>query len=80
MFVVEDIHNFGEDYDKTLMAWYENFEKSWDSLKLNYDEKFYRMWKYYLLCCAGAFRARQCQLWQIVLSKNGVEGGYKSVR
>jgi cyclopropane-fatty-acyl-phospholipid synthase len=80
LFVMEDWHNFSVDYDKTLMAWYENFEGNWDKIKSNYDEKFYRMWKYYLLSCAGSFRARKNQLWQIVLSKKGVPGGYISVR
>ncbi len=80
LFVMEDWHNFGPDYDKTLMAWHHNFEKGWDKLKDNYDEQFHRMWRYYLLSCAGAFRARKLQLWQIVLSKNGVTGGYKSIR
>jgi len=80
LFVVEDWHNFGADYDKTLMAWHDNFNKSWDKIKSNYDERFYRIWKYYLLSCAGSFRARKNQLWQIVFSKNGVEGGYKSIR
>jgi cyclopropane-fatty-acyl-phospholipid synthase len=80
LFVLEDWHNFGNDYDKTLMAWFENFEQSWESLKSEYDERFYRMWKYYLLCFAGSFRARRNQLWQIVLSKNGVPGGYQSIR
>ena len=80
LFVIEDLQNFGADYDKTLMAWFENFDKSWDALKKDYYEVFYRKWKYYLLACAGMFRARQAQLWQLVLSKNGVLGGYKSVR
>lgn len=80
LFVMEDWHNFGADYDQTLMAWYQNFENHWNALKLNYDERFHRMWKYYLLACAGSFRARRSQLWQIVLSKKGVKGGYKSVR
>ena len=79
-FVMEDWHNFGADYDKTLMCWFENFSENWEALKNNYDERFFRMWKYYLLSCAGAFRARGNQLWQIVLSKNGVTGGYISVR
>jgi len=79
LFVIEDWHNFGSDYDKTLMAWYQNFENSWEEIKGNYDERFYRMWKYYLLSCAGSFRARKNQLWQIVLSKKGVPGGYKRV-
>lgn len=80
LFVMEDWHSFGADYDKTLMAWHKNFEDNWDKIKSNYDERFYRMWRYYLLVCAGAFRARKNQLWQIVLSKKGVPGGYKSIR
>jgi len=80
LFVMEDWHNFGVDYDKTLMAWDANFEKAWQALKGKYGERFYRMWKYYLLSCAGAFRARNIQLWQIVLSKGGVVGGWKVLR
>ena len=80
LFVMEDWHNFGPDYDKTLMAWFENFDHSWDELKSDYDERFYRMWKYYLLSCAGSFRAGKNQLWQIVLSKNGIPDGYQSIR
>ncbi len=79
LFVVEDWHNFGNDYDKTLMVWYNNFENSWDVVKSNYDDRFYRMWKYYLLSCAGSFRVRRNQLWQIVLSKKGVHGGYHRI-
>jgi cyclopropane-fatty-acyl-phospholipid synthase len=80
LFVMEDWHNFGDDYNKTLMAWHENFEEGWEELKDKYDERFHRMWNYYLLSCAGGFRARNMQLWQIVLSKDGVPGGYTSVR
>lgn len=80
LFVMEDWHSFGADYDKTLMAWYSRFEENWDKLKANYDERFHRMWRYYLLSCAGSFRARKNQLWQIVLSKDGVTGGYRSFR
>lgn len=79
-FVVEDWHNFGPDYDRTLMSWFTNFSKNWNSIKHLYDDRFFRMWKYYLLSCAGAFRARENQLWQIVFSKKGVPGGYKPVR
>jgi len=79
-FVIEDVHNFGADYDKTLMCWFDNFSKNWQAIIENYDHRFFLMWKYYLLSCAGAFRARDNQLWQIVLSKNGVPGGYTSVR
>ena len=80
LFIVEDWHNFSRDYDKTLIAWFHNFDSNWGKIKDNYDSRFYRMWKYYLLCCAGAFRARHNQLWQIVLSKKGVPEGYNSIR
>lgn len=79
-FVMEDWHNFGADYDQTLMAWHANFERHWPQLEGRYDQRFRRMWRYYLLTCAGAFRARDIQLWQVVLSKGGVPGGYRSVR
>lgn len=79
-FILEDIHNFGADYDKTLMAWNENFEKAWPRFKDEYGERFYRMWRYYLLSCAAGFRSRTLQLWQFVLSKKGVPGGYESIR
>lgn len=80
LFVIEDWHNFGADYDKTLLAWFQNFEDHWDVLQHTYDDRFYRMWKYYLLSSAAAFRARKNNLWQIVLSKKGLPGGYESVR
>jgi len=80
VFVMEDWHNFGPDYDKTLMAWFERFDKNWHKIEDKYGERFYRMWKYYLLSSAGVFRARQAQLWQIVLSPKGVPGGYKGIR
>jgi cyclopropane-fatty-acyl-phospholipid synthase len=80
LFIMEDWHNFSADYDKTLMAWHRNFMKSWDKIKSNYDERFYRMWRYFLLSNAGAFRARKNQLWQVILSKRGVEGGHISIR
>lgn len=83
LLVMEDWHNFGTDYDKTLMSWYDNFTSKWDQLEQNgdqYDERFYRMWTYYLMCSAGTFRARENHLWQIVFSPTGVDGGYESVR
>ena len=81
IFIMEDWHSFGADYDKTVMAWYNNFIKNWDKLKNKYSERFFRMWKYFLLSGAGSFRSgRGMQLWQLVLSKNGLPGGYLSVR
>jgi len=76
-FVVEDWHNFGADYDRTLMAWHARFEAAWPQLRARLPERFYRMWRYYLLACAGSFRARCNQLWQVVLSPAGVAGGYR---
>lgn len=80
LFVVEDLHNFGADYDRTLMAWEHNFVQNWDKIKDRYSEEFYRMWRYYLLQSAGGFRARALQLWQFVLSPHGVANGYRSIR
>ncbi len=80
LFILEDWHSFGADYDKTLMAWFNNFQSAWLELKQSYGDIFFRMWKYYLLSCAGAFRSRSIQLWQIVFSKTGMPGGYKSIR
>lgn len=80
LFTVEDWHNFGPYYDYTLMAWFHNFDNNWGQLQLEYGDRFYRMWKYYLLSSAGSFRARNNQLWQLVLSKKGIVGGYKAVR
>jgi cyclopropane-fatty-acyl-phospholipid synthase len=77
LFVVEDLHNFGADYDRTLMAWHERFEDAWPRFAPDYGERFYRMWRYYLLSCAAGFRSRATQLWQVVLSPNGLEGGYR---
>ncbi|MBU1000989.1 MAG: cyclopropane fatty acyl phospholipid synthase [Proteobacteria bacterium] len=71
LFVVEDWHNLGTHYDKTLMAWHRRFSNGWENLKERYTEDFRRMWEYYLLSCAGAFRARDIQLWQIVFTKPG---------
>ncbi|MGL5495662.1 MAG: cyclopropane fatty acyl phospholipid synthase [Aeromonas sobria] len=79
-FVMEDWHNFGADYDRTLMAWYERFVESWPRLKSKYSERFYLMFSYYLNACAGAFRARDIQLWQVVFSPKGVRGGIRVPR
>jgi len=66
--LLEDWHNFGPDYERTLKCWHENFEAAWPELSDNYDDRFRRAWRYYLLSSAGSFRARANQLWQIVWS------------
>ena len=76
LFVVEDWHNFGQDYDATLMSWNKNFQNNFDKLKDLYDDRFKRMWEYYLSMCAGTFRSRRNQLWQLVMTKGGIKGGY----
>ncbi len=75
--VLEDWHSFGHYYDQTLLAWHRNFTKGWDKVKDMYDKRFYRMWTYYLLSCAGSFRSRRNQLWQIVYSRTGIRDGYQ---
>lgn len=67
--IIEDLQNFGPDYDKTLLAWHDNFVRTYPEIKDHYDERFYRMWTFYLLSCAAAFRTRNMQLWQIVMRK-----------
>jgi len=79
-FDIEDWHSFGQDYDRTLMAWKENFNRAWSRLEGRYDQHFYRMWNYYLSCSAGFFRSRRGQLWQIVLSKPQRSAVYRSIR
>lgn len=80
LFLIEDLHNIGADYDKTLMAWHNNFTANWEKIKQEYDDRFFRMWEYFLLSAAGSFRARHNQVWQIVLTKKGLLGGYKTFR
>ncbi|MGH8310149.1 MAG: cyclopropane fatty acyl phospholipid synthase [Steroidobacteraceae bacterium] len=80
LWVIEDWHSFGVDYDRTLMAWYENFERRWHEIAAKYGERFRRMWRFWLLGSAASFRARRNQLWQVVMSPHGVSGGYSEVR
>ncbi|MCM2355614.1 MAG: class I SAM-dependent methyltransferase, partial [Arenimonas sp.] len=79
LFVVEDWHNFGADYDRTLQAWRANVERAWSRLE-GYDERFRRMWRFYLASSMALFRSRRGQLWQLVLSPGGVPGGYVAPR
>ena len=79
LWVAEDWHNFGPDYDRTLMHWWANFEQAWPELRSVYSDRFYRMWKYYLMASAGSFRSRRLQLWQVVLSKGDI-ASYTPVR
>ncbi len=78
-FVIEDLHNFGLDYDKTLMAWFENINQRWEEIP-QYDHRFQRMWNYYLLASAAGFRARNLKLVQMVFRQGGAKLNYLPVR
>jgi len=80
LFVVEDWHSFGPDYDRTLMEWHQRFQARWSEIAQQYDERFRRMWTFWLLSSAAHFRSRRSQLWQVLLSPHGVMGGYAEVR
>jgi len=80
LFILEDWHNFGVHYFRTCMEWLKNFEQSWEEISGQYDETFYRMWRYYLNASASSFRSRKNHLWQIVLTKPKRLEEYKSIR
>jgi cyclopropane-fatty-acyl-phospholipid synthase len=79
-FVIEDLQNFGPDYDRTLMAWDRNFRAAWSELKARHGERFYRMWRFYLMVSAASFRVRRIQLWQLVLARNPGRARYDAPR
>jgi cyclopropane-fatty-acyl-phospholipid synthase len=76
IFILEDWENLSTDYERTLLAWQENFARNWPQIEKAYGERFFRMWNYYLWICAGWYRARALQLWQVVLAKEGDRAGY----
>ncbi|MBN1496802.1 MAG: cyclopropane fatty acyl phospholipid synthase [Spirochaetes bacterium] len=80
LFIIGDWHFMGPHYDRTLMAWHANFIKNWERIKSAFDERFYRIWNYYLLSCAASFRSNMNDLWQIVFSKNGLPEDYICIR
>ncbi|ODM97097.1 Cyclopropane-fatty-acyl-phospholipid synthase [Orchesella cincta] len=81
LWIIEDLHNFGPDYATTLSEWEKNFDAAWpEKLRLKYGDRFYRMWKIYLSMAQGFFASRAFQLYQIVLSKDGLPEGYQSIR
>ena len=80
LFLLDDWHSFGPDYDTTLMAWHDNFEKNRDKIPQAADERFYRMWRYYLPSCAASFRIRNNHVWQLLLSKKGLPQAFHTGR
>lgn len=80
LFMLQDVQNMGHYYYPTLLSWEKNFTKNWDNIKNEYDERFYRMWKYYLLSCSAALRSGRYAVWQLVLDKGNATEVYQSVR
>jgi cyclopropane-fatty-acyl-phospholipid synthase len=80
LFIIEDWQNFGADYARTLKAWRSNFDEAWPRLSARYDERFRRMWHFYLDSTCANFAARGLHVWQLVLSPSGVRGGYVAPR
>ena len=78
LFTVEDWHNFGADYAPTLRAWHDNLVAHRDWIVGRYGERFYRMYVFYILSCAGAFAARIYQNWQVLLAKHGLAEGFRA--
>lgn len=78
--VLQDAQNFGPYYDKTLMAWYENFKKAWSEMQQSYDRIFYRMWEFYLCSSAASFRARRLQTFQLVVTRKGFPAVYQPAK
>jgi len=72
LFTEEAHHQLTGHYEKTLEAWYQNFIANWPQLSGEYDERFFRMWKFYLQLSKGIFRSRIIQLWQFVYTKRGI--------
>lgn len=67
-FRIDGWQRIGMHYDATLLAWRDNFERNWPRLSPGRDERFHRMWRYYLSASAAGFRARITDVWQVLLS------------
>ena len=64
---------FGESYSQTLRRWYEVFNDRWDEIaQMGFDQRFRRMWNFYLTSCAGAFRGGNCDVTQITVTRPAV--------
>ncbi|MEM7743926.1 MAG: cyclopropane-fatty-acyl-phospholipid synthase family protein [Pseudomonadota bacterium] len=61
---------FGEDYSRTLREWYDSFNARWDNVaKLGFDDRFRRMWNFYLASCAACFAGGTCDVTQMTLRR-----------
>jgi cyclopropane-fatty-acyl-phospholipid synthase len=69
---ISDLHDIGLDYARTLKDWHTNFNISQNRLtELGYDERFKRLWRYYLSYCEGGFLERAISTVQLVMTKPG---------
>lgn len=69
---LEDIgaNMFGEDYASTLQRWHTDFNAAWPEIReLGFDERFARIWRYYLAYCEAGFRSGRCDVGQFVYRK-----------
>jgi len=80
LFVLEDLHNFGADYELTLLEWEKNLVNGWDKLKHKYSEELLSTWLIYLHGAQGLLGGRHIHLFHFVFSKNGILGGYQAPR
>jgi cyclopropane-fatty-acyl-phospholipid synthase len=63
---------FGQDYAKTLATWRNNFREAWPSLMpLGFDDRFRRLWEYYLAHCEAGFLPGNIDVRQVVFAKSG---------
>ena len=61
---------FGESYSVTLREWYRDFNAKWDQVAaMGFDDRFRRMWNFYLTSCAGTFHAGNCDVTQITITR-----------
>jgi cyclopropane-fatty-acyl-phospholipid synthase len=75
IFTVKGWQSIGGHYERTLLAWRANFERSWSRMATRYDERFRRMWHYYLSASAAAFRAKKLDVWQVLLEPDVRQDG-----
>ena len=79
LFYIADWHDFTEDYHKTMLEWHKNFKKNWKDINQNYDEQFYRLWEFYLLCCPATALAKTYHLWQVVFARTDSDKQYTRI-
>ena len=61
---------FGKSYSQTLRRWFEVFNNKWDNISaMGFDDRFRRMWNFYLTSCAATFESGNCDVTQITLQK-----------